>query len=279
MSFLNPGPAFRLAVGSLLLQGEHDWELIAIDDGSRAGDAHGALLNNDARIRLVRHEHTAGLATRLNEAVRLARGRYVARMDADDVAFPRRFEQQADFLDRHPATDVVATSILVIDERDEIVGTRLCPPDHASLTARPWLGIPMPHPTWMGKREWFLAHPYDESAPRAQDQHLLYRTYRRSHFAALTEPLLAYRHPRLSIRKTLSQRHHFLRAVWSNGPAGEVLKAGAVHAIAGARDILAYAAGLQRLIVDRRVTTASFEQQNNWAQLRAALRAHSPKEG
>ena len=88
MSFRDPGPGLSAALSSLLWQDERDWELIVIDDGSCDGSADIPLLQGDPRIRLVRHVDNAGLAVRLNEAIRLARGGYVARMDA--VFQPRR---------------------------------------------------------------------------------------------------------------------------------------------------------------------------------------------
>ncbi len=271
MSFRDPGPGLRDALISLLWQDERNWELIVIDDGSRDGSAEIPLLHEDSRIRLVRHEESAGLAVRLNEAIRLARGRYVARMDADDIAFPQRFSIQADFLERQPEIDLLASAVLMIDEHDLPVGVVPSPENHAELTARAWFGIPMPHPTWMGRREWFIAHPYDERARKAQDQHLLYRTYRVSRFAAISQPLLAYRYPRLSASKTLLSRYHTLRARWETGSVADALRATVLHSIAAVRDLLAITMGMDRTVINRRTRPADTTLLSEWAQLVARM--------
>ncbi len=88
MSALNAERTIEIAIRSILWQTFTDWEFIVIDDGST--DSTRALVGNlrDPRIRLVPHSERRGLARRLNEAVSLVRGAYIARMDADDIAYP-----------------------------------------------------------------------------------------------------------------------------------------------------------------------------------------------
>jgi glycosyltransferase involved in cell wall biosynthesis len=162
LSFRDPGAGLDAALASLQWQTEEDWELIAIDDGSRDGSSGLPRLLADPRIRLIRHTDSAGLAIRLNEGVRAARGRYIARMDADDIAFPQRLRTQADYLDAHPDVDLLASSVLMIDDAGQPISLTRSPPTHAQLVRRAALRFPMPHPTWMGRAEWFRAHPYDE---------------------------------------------------------------------------------------------------------------------
>lgn len=272
MSFRDGGSGLDDAVASLQWQTEDDWELIAIDDGSR--DAGGELprLLGDPRIRLVRHVHSAGLATRLNEGVRLARGRYIARMDADDIALPQRLRVQADYLDAHPDVDLLAASVLMIDGAGAPIGVAASPTDHDSLVRRAALHFPMPHPTWMGRAEWFRAHPYDEQAVKAQDQHLLYCTFRSSRFAAIGQPLLAYRYAQLSVRKTLLGRYHFLRAVWAHGSVADACVSTLLHAAAALRDLLAMVLQRDRDVIRRRVGTIPDTLRDEWTRLSAQLR-------
>jgi glycosyltransferase involved in cell wall biosynthesis len=273
LSFRDPGAGLDAALASLQWQTEEDWELIAIDDGSRDGSSGLPRLLADPRIRLIRHTDSAGLAIRLNEGVRAARGRYIARMDADDIAFPQRLRTQADYLDAHPDVDLLASSVLMIDDAGQPISLTRSPPTHAQLVRRAALRFPMPHPTWMGRAEWFRAHPYDECAIKAQDQHLLYRTYRDSRFAAIEEPLLAYRYARLSVRKTLQGRYHFLRAVWSHGPLLHACAATAVHAAAALRDLLAMACGRERSVIRRRGDALPDALRDQWSRLLAQLDA------
>lgn len=273
MSFWNAGKHLDKAVASLQWQTEEDWELIAIDDGSNDGSARLPRLLADPRIHLIRHAQSAGLAVRLNEGVRAARGRYIARMDADDISFPQRLRVQADYLDAHPDVALLASSVLMIDDDGQPLGLTRSPASHEQITRRAALRFPMPHPTWMGRTEWFRAHPYDESAIKAQDQHLLYRTWRDSRFAAIEEPLLAYRYARLSARKTLQGRYHFLRAVWSHGPLLHACAATTVHALAAVRDLLAMACGRDRSVIRRRGDAVPATLSDQWSQLSAQLDA------
>ena len=81
-------------IRSLQWQTLSDWELVLFDDGS-TDDSVGVVQSiSDKRIRLQRDGQRKGLAARLNEAVALARGRFIARIDADDICFPARLEKQ-----------------------------------------------------------------------------------------------------------------------------------------------------------------------------------------
>ena len=272
LSFRNPGTGLQAALLSLLWQEEQDWELIAIDDGSTDGSAGLPLLQADERIHLVRHAESAGLAARLNEAIGLARGGYIARMDADDVAFPQRFRQQAEFLDAHPEIDLLASAALMIDGQDRPTGVLPTFCSHVELTRRPWSGFAMPHPTWMGRRSWFMSHPYDPRARKAQDMLLLYQTFRYSRFAALAQPLLAYRYPALSASKTLVSRYYTLRAVWKHDGWLEFLGALVTHGSAAVRDLLAIAIRQEHIVIRRRTQPATAEVLDDWTVLLDRLR-------
>ena len=103
------------ALDSILGQSLGDFELIVIDDGSTDGTA-GILeerARRDERLHLFHEEHR-GLIAALNQGCGLARGTYIARMDADDVAMPDRLERQVAFLDRHPAVAVLGGAVRVI---------------------------------------------------------------------------------------------------------------------------------------------------------------------
>jgi glycosyltransferase involved in cell wall biosynthesis len=273
LSFRDAGPALDDALTSLRWQTETDWELIAIDDGSRDGSAERTGLHGDKRIHVIRHECSAGLAVRLNEGIALARGRYIARMDADDVAFPQRLQVQADFLDHHPEVDLLASSVLMIDNRGEPLGVVASPATHERIVRHAALNFPMPHPTWMGRTDWFRGHGYDERALKAQDQHLLYRTHRNSRFAAIEAPLLAYRYDRLSMRKTTVGRYHFLRALWSHGSVRDIVLGTTLHALAAARDLLAMGFGLDREVMRGRVEVIPDTLRGDWNKLKRQLEA------
>src|SRR5438067_2030114 len=105
----NAGRFLREAVQSIVAQTFADWELIVVDDGSNDGSFSTLANIGDSRVHIYSDGRHCGLAARLNQIVDLARGRYIGRMDADDLSHPRRFEMQMDFLRRHHKIDGVGT--------------------------------------------------------------------------------------------------------------------------------------------------------------------------
>ena len=128
MPVRNNAPTIRTAVRSILLQTIPDWELLLVDDGSTDGmvDALGDLLC-DPRIRVFSDGKALGISSRLNQTLDLARGRYYARMDGDDVSYPERFEQQLEFLQTHPEVNLVGAQLLIVAEGGRVLGERRGP--------------------------------------------------------------------------------------------------------------------------------------------------------
>ncbi len=122
------------AVQSILDQTFRDFEFIIVNDGSTDGSL--AILErfakSDPRIKLISRPNT-GLVFALNEMLELARGEFIARMDADDVAIPDRFAQQLRYLAQHPDVVAVGCRVYLIDPK----GRRLCEafgdPDHEAI--------------------------------------------------------------------------------------------------------------------------------------------------
>src|SRR4051812_48570442 len=104
------------AVETILAQTYADFEFLIVDDGS-TDDTSRILARNagrDPRIQLVSRPHT-GVVIALNDRLARARGEFVARMDADDVAMPTRFDRQMRYLTDHPDCVMVGSRVLVID--------------------------------------------------------------------------------------------------------------------------------------------------------------------
>src|SRR4030042_1971241 len=102
MSVYNGEKYLKEAVESILNQTFRDFEFIIINDGST--DGTGAILasyqQKDARIRIYNQENQ-GLIASLNRGCQLARGEYIARMDADDISLPQRLQRQLDYMEAH----------------------------------------------------------------------------------------------------------------------------------------------------------------------------------
>lgn len=103
MACFNGMPYLPMAVDSILQQSCKDWELIVVDDGST--DASPEYLekvaSSDDRVRVLRQAN-AGQQAAANAGIKLARGEFIVRMDADDVTTLDRIEKQIEFMDRHP---------------------------------------------------------------------------------------------------------------------------------------------------------------------------------
>ena len=105
------------AVQSILDQDFLDFELLAIDDVS-TDDSLATLLafaQRDGRIKIVTRENR-GLVATLNEGIQIAKGRYIARMDADDIAVPERLRLQFEFMEATPKCVCVGSDVELIDE-------------------------------------------------------------------------------------------------------------------------------------------------------------------
>ena len=135
-------------IRSVLNQTYTDYELIMCDDGSTDGTYALAqsYAEKHGNIKVLKNEKNMRLAYSLNHCLSVAEGEYIARMDADDISCPTRFEKQVEFLENHPEIDLLGTSITVKDG-DELLYNRIYeydPIKSVYLTASPFA-----HPTLM----------------------------------------------------------------------------------------------------------------------------------
>ncbi len=202
-----------LAMMSVLEQSFGDFELLVLDDGSVDASPDIALRFGDPRVRLLRDGTKQSLAARLNQGIDAAAGRYIARMDADDVCFPDRFARQVARLNAESSLDLLACRALIFDDSGAATGLFPYRPNHEALCAQPWNGFYLVHPSWMGRAGWFRRYRYQTpELVRAQDQEMLLRAYPDSRFAVLDEILLGYRMGPIALSNTLLTRRCLLAA-------------------------------------------------------------------
>jgi len=192
------------AIDSILSQTFTDFEFIICDDGSDWG-FYGWLesyCRKDARILLLRSRTNRGLADTLNRCFRHAKGKYIARMDADDISQPRRFEKQAAFLEAHPEYALAGCNVCLFDDQG-IWGTRrmeLSPQKRSFLCTSPFV-----HPAVMMRREVMEAlcgYSTEKRAMRTEDYEFFMRLYAADYAGYnLPEVLFSYREDRRSYRK------------------------------------------------------------------------------
>jgi Glycosyl transferase family 2 len=277
MSMLNSAATVGAAVRSVQMQTLQDWELIVIDNGSTDESSPIVSAFNDPRIRLTREASSSGLATRLNQAVALSRGDFIARMDSDDICFPERLACQVARLRQDSKLDVLGCGAVVFTNDLVPVGELPVGLTHREITSRPFIGFPFPHPTWCGRAAWFHANRYDSELMYAEDQDLLLRTFRHSTFGALETVLLGYRQNRLALRKLLPGRRTFIGSLWRHGRRSGELKpalAGiATHIAKGGIDIVTIGLGINRLAQQQRLKPVSLSAAQRWQDLQKDLQS------
>jgi glycosyltransferase involved in cell wall biosynthesis len=191
----------REAMDSILGQTWRDLELLVTDDGSRDRSAEIVASYGDPRVRLHRHERNMGLVPTLNEGLDLARGEYLARMDADDVAHPERLARQVGHLDAHPELAALGTGVRNFGEVRSSWTLKHEPP---AVRARLLFECALCHPTVMLRLSTVrrLGLRYDAAYPHAEDWALWVAVAERAAAANLREELLRYRAHPTQVSKT-----------------------------------------------------------------------------
>lgn len=181
------------AVGSVLNQTFREFELFVIDDASTDGSASVAEQFDDSRVRVIRQEENRRLPATLNRGLDLAQGEWVARMDADDICHPLRFEKQIRLLERNPEIGICGTWVRLFGGAAAMTQEYPVSPD--SVEAFRHFHCPFAHPTVMMRRkvlEEFRLR-YDPSAQAVEDFDLWNRLLVHTRGANIPENLLSYR--------------------------------------------------------------------------------------
>lgn len=228
MPVYNAAPYLRQAIQSILDQTYQNWELIIIDDASTDGSwkiieqyklkARGKLF----AYRLDENVNAGG-DTAANIAYYYASGEYIARMDADDIAHPKRLEQQVAFLQKNPQITVVGSNAVVIDKNGKKMGKKLMPATHEAIRREYFCFHPMINPTVMINRVLIPLLPqlYELKNSSNNDYYTFFKLLCHGHrFANIQQPLLKYRihghndslaNVKRSFRNTLKTRLEMVR--------------------------------------------------------------------
>jgi len=194
MSVYNGEKYLAEAVESILNQTFRDFEFIVIDDGSTDGTA--AILDgfHDARIVRWQNKQNIGLSRSLNTGLKMARGKYIARMDSDDVSLPERFAKQVQFLDEHQDIGVLGTAFEIIDE----IGARGAeihfPVEPGLVRWQMFFYCPIVHPSVMMRRTVYEQFGgYDPNVDHSEDYELWLRATPQTRIANMPDVLLQLR--------------------------------------------------------------------------------------
>lgn len=183
-----------LAIKSILNQTESSFEFIIIDDGS--SDKTVTMINGfgDRRIRLIKNHQHQGLTKCLNQGLKMAKGKFISRMDADDVSLPTRLREQVNFLEKNRDYGLCGTWVNLINEKGEIIGRRKYPSESKEISKVILRYNPVVHPTLMVRREVLQTLGfYDESLDGAEDYDLVLRIGQKYKMANIPKRLLNYR--------------------------------------------------------------------------------------
>lgn len=188
----------RQAVDSILSQTFSDFEFIILLDNPNYVEGLNLLKeyeSKDNRIVIVCNDENIGLTKSLNKGLALARGKYIARMDADDISLPNRFEYQFSFMEEHPNVIVLGTNIKYIGRKSLVKGNDSIKFDNSSIRAQMIMVNCIAHSS-VFIRSCVLKDnhiKYDESYRQSQDYRLWELLSPYGDFAVLPDKLLKYR--------------------------------------------------------------------------------------
>lgn len=206
-------------ISSVLSSTYQNFELIAVDDGSTDSTNKIIRLFKARDARLVLHEQpNSGIVVALNNALNLAKGKYAARMDADDICTPDRFQKQIAFLEANPSVLVVGGQGYLIDEDDDLISPISILLDHDSIDSdllNKFNSRAMIHPAAMFRTKKIKElGGYREEFIWAEDLDLFLRVAEHGKLANLDSVVIHYRKHGNSVTDTraLLQRRNAMRA-------------------------------------------------------------------
>ena len=218
MPAYNAEKYIKEAIDSILAQTFEDFELIILNDCSKDNTEQLILSYSDKRIVYLKNQENMGVAATLNKGIDAAKGEYIARMDADDISLPQRFEKQVAYLDAHSEVAVLGTEVENFDENGNLqpMVYRACA---AQLKIDLLFASVLAHPSVMMRRQ-VVARlgGYDREFEGLEDYDLWCRVAQEHAIAVYPEILLRYRihsaqvtqHPspkKIEAQKRIRARH------------------------------------------------------------------------
>lgn len=193
----NEGEYLRQACKSIQAQTYSNFEVIAVDDGST--DNSLAILKEvaqkDTRFRVFTHKKHLGMSGNNNFALKHASGRYIARMDGDDIMVKDRIKKQVQFLQANPDYVAVGGQVLLVDEKGSFLRIKTFPLNHDRIYKALYYQSSVQHATIMVDRaklpkdfKW-----YDPDLKRAEDIDLFFRLFNYGKFGNLSRIVHIYR--------------------------------------------------------------------------------------
>lgn len=198
LPFRDAAGTLRAALASLLAQEGADFEVLAVDDHSADGSAAIVEAAGDPRVRLLENAGAPGVVGAANTGIRAARAPWIARMDADDLAAPRRLRRQLDFAAGRPELGVVACEVALLEGRGEgmarYVGWANGLRTPEEIAAARFIESPVVNPGAMVRADWMERAGGYRDVPWAEDHDLWLRLLEAGcRIARVPEVLLEWR--------------------------------------------------------------------------------------
>lgn len=215
------------SIESILNQTYKDFELIILLDDPN-NETHKKIIQEyereDDRIHFYINEKNMGLTATLNKAIPLAQGEWIARMDADDIAYPDRFEKQLEYATKNDY-DLIGGCMQMIDEDGKaIYSIQKIPTNYEKIKKGLKYGTCLAHPTWFGKKEVFLSMNGYRNVPYCEDSDFILRTVLKGYRVSnVIDPVVKYRMTQSSLsRSHLYEQYLYMTQITSSYAQGKV---------------------------------------------------------
>jgi len=197
MPVFNAAKFLDQSIGSILNQTFSDFEFIIVDDAStdNSWKIIKSYAKKDKRIVAIKNKINLGVSLTSNITISQAKGKFIARMDADDISTPDRLQKQIDYLKNNPKTIIVGGQCTIIDENNQIIGEKKFPITHKQINNMIFWAVPIQQGFMMINRSllpkkfvW-----YSPSKFSAEEVDLYFNLSKFGNFANLSDNLYFYR--------------------------------------------------------------------------------------
>ncbi len=203
---------------SILFQSYKNFELLIIDDGSTDNSINKIKMFSDKRINFIKNNNNIGQTKTLNKGIRLAKGKYIARIDQDDVNHKERLDLQVKYLEENPEIALIGTSINFIDHKGEHLINRESIKGHTQIINYFCVDNQIPHSSAIFRRNIAIQlNGYSENYKICQDFEFWIRLAKHFKIDNLKETLVSIRiHDSQSLKNRKTKKNHFIEIINSH---------------------------------------------------------------
>ncbi len=194
ISVYNAAPFIGEAIQSILNQYYNDFELIILNDGSTDNSASVIKTFKDNRIIFIDDNINIGAPARFNQAIKIAKGKYIAHMGADDISLPERLKLQVELMEKNNEIGICGTDVTIFNSKKKL-GKWYYPEHHSEIKVRQFFSVGFAHPSVVIRKKILIENDlfYSSTCFPAEDYELWYRLLKVTHGSNIKKNLLLYR--------------------------------------------------------------------------------------